>query len=210
MRVSTLSYGFACLFLISLLGHQAQGQSAAAIFGKVTDKDNNEGLPGATIRVVGSTIGTITDAYGEYFLAIKREGQVEIEISFLGFERQTFAVELFLGTITEVNANLESSSLQMEEIVVTGQALGQMAAINQQIQAKSIVNIVSKDKIESLPDQNAAESVGRLPGISIQREGGEGQKVVVRGLSPRFNAITINGERIPSSSAVDRSFDLST
>ncbi|UCE07075.1 MAG: TonB-dependent receptor, partial [bacterium] len=60
-----------------------------------------------------------------------------------------------------------------------------------------------------LPDQNAAESVGRLPGISIQRDAGEGQKVIVRGLSPRFNSITVNGERIPSTDPENRSIDLS-
>ncbi len=203
-----LSYIF--LAVLVLIADNAMGQSAAAIFGTVTDGETGEPLPGATIRVPGTSQGAISDAYGEFYFTISREGKVDIEVSFLGFEKQTIAVELSLGSLEEVNAALTSNSLQMAEVVITGQALGQMAAINQQIQAKSIVNIVSKDKIESLPDQNAAESVGRLPGISIQREGGEGQKVVVRGLSPRFNAITINGERIPSSSAVDRSFDLST
>ncbi len=60
-----------------------------------------------------------------------------------------------------------------------------------------------------MPDQNAAESIARLPGISIQRDAGEGQKVVVRGLSPKFNSITLNGVRIPSTDAADRSVDLS-
>ncbi|MEZ4852184.1 MAG: TonB-dependent receptor [Bacteroidia bacterium] len=91
----------------------------------------------------------------------------------------------------------------------SAQVEGQQAAINQQINSNTIVNVVSKDKIQSLPDQNAAETVGRLPGISVQRDAGEGTKIVVRGLSPRFNSITVNGERIPSTDPEDRSVDLS-
>ena len=48
-----------------------------------------------------------------------------------------------------------------------------------------------------LPDANAAESVARLPGVSIIREGGEGAKVVVRGLSPQYNQIAIDGVQLP-------------
>ena len=74
-------------------------------------------------------------------------------------------------------------------VVVSAQREGQMAAINQQINSISIKNIVSADKIEELPESNAAEAVGRLPGVSLQREGGEGNKVVIRGLAPKYNKV---------------------
>ncbi|MEM7108737.1 MAG: TonB-dependent receptor [Bacteroidota bacterium] len=202
-----------CCFLLLCFSFwiavESDAQSSGAITGKITDSQTGEELPGTTVRIKGTSTGTVSDIYGEYLLTLPA-GEKVLTYSFLGYAEQEITVNVIAGTFTELNIQMQPDVLQMEEIVVTGQALGQMAAINQQINAKSIVNVVSKDKIESLPDQNAAESVGRLPGISIQREGGEGQKVVVRGLSPRFNAITINGERIPSSSAVDRSFDLST
>ena len=66
-----------------------------------------------------------------------------------------------------------------------------MDAINKQLKAKSIKNIVSSDRIQELPDANAAETVARIPGVSIRREGGEGNKVVIRGLSPKYNKITV-------------------
>ncbi len=100
--------------------------------------------------------------------------------------------------------------MQSKEVVITAQLQGQQSAINQQINSNSIVNIVSKDKIQELPDQNAAETLARLPGISLERSGGEGQKVVIRGLAPKYSNITINGEKIPSTDAVDRSVDLSS
>ena len=84
-----------------------------------------------------------------------------------------------------------------------------MDAINKQLAAKSLVNVVSSDRIQELPDANAAESVARVPGVTIKREGGEGNKVVIRGLSPKYNSITVDGTRLASTDADDRSTDLS-
>ena len=49
---------------------------------------------------------------------------------------------------------------------------------DKQLKAKSIKNIVSSDRIQELPESNAAEAVARIPGVSIRREGGEGNKVI--------------------------------
>lgn len=200
----------ACLItlLILLSALQTFAQGVGGVTGRITDANTGESLPGATIRLVGTSTGAVTDLYGDYLLSIPIGNQM-LEVSFLGYTVKQVEVDVQEGTLVELNVSLESDVLTMQEIVVSSQLIGQMAAINQQINSNTIVNVVSKDRIESLPDQNAAESVGRLPGVSIQRDGGEGQKVVVRGLSPRFNNITFNGERIPSTDAVDRSVDLS-
>ena len=101
------------------------------------------------------------------------------------------------------------NTIQGKAIEVTAQAKGQMDAINKQLKAKSIKNIVSSDKIQELPDANAAEAVSRVPGVSIKREGGEGNKVVIRGLSPKYNKITVNGANLASTSSSNRSTDIS-
>ncbi len=59
-------------------------------------------------------------------------------------------------------------------------------------------NVVSLARIRELPDANAAESVTRLPGVSLIRTGGEGSKVVIRGLSPQYNRVTIDGVELPA------------
>ena len=92
---------------------------------------------------------------------------------------------------------------------MTAQATGQKSAINQQLSSKSIVNVVSSAQIQELPDVNAAESLRRLPGVSITREGGEGNQVIIRGLSPKYNIIKVDGVRMSSSNRDDRGADLS-
>jgi TonB-dependent receptor len=96
-----------------------------------------------------------------------------------------------------------------DEVVVTGQAEAQMAAINQQLSARSIKNVVSAKRIQEIPDANAAEAVGRLPGVSLVRSGGEGSKVVIRGLSPKYNKIQVEGVKMAATGSDDRSSDLS-
>ena len=104
---------------------------------------------------------------------------------------------------------LNYKTIEGKTIEDTTQARGQMDAINKQLKAKSIKNIISSDRIQELPDANAAEAVARVPGVSIRREGGEGNKVVIRGLSPKYNKITVNGTNLASTDPDDRSTDLS-
>ena len=74
-------------------------------------------------------------------------------------------------------------------------------ALNQQKTAPNITNVVSADQIGAFPDPNAAEALQRIPGISIQRDQGEGRYVIIRGTEPRLNATLIDGERIPAPEA---------
>ena len=65
-----------------------------------------------------------------------------------------------------------------ESVMITAQRQGQVEAINQQLTANTIMNVVSSDRIKELPDANAAESIGRVSGVSIRRNAGEGQQVI--------------------------------
>jgi outer membrane receptor for ferrienterochelin and colicin len=75
---------------------------------------------------------------------------------------------------------------------------GQAKALTRQKNSDNIENVVSEDLIESFPDPNVTEAVQRLPGITIQRDQGEGRYIQVRGLAPRLNTVAVNGVKIPS------------
>jgi len=62
--------------------------------------------------------------------------------------------------------------------------------------------------MQELPDANAAETLGRLPGVSVLRSGGEGSKVVIRGLSPKYNKVMIEGVTLAAGDG-DRSTNIS-
>ena len=179
------------------------------IQGIITDSESGTTLPGANVFLEGTTKGTITDVDGFFILNGVPVGEHKVVISFLGFESKIIDVNVLKGETVEINESLGSAPILGVEVTVTGQLLGQAKAINQQLNSESIANIVSADKIQELPDVNAAEAIARLPGVAINRNGGEGQKVVIRGMEPKFAAITVNGVRLPSNSGTDRSVDLS-
>ncbi|MFV1883240.1 MAG: TonB-dependent receptor [Balneola sp.] len=179
-----------------------------SVEGRVVEAGTDEPLIGASVYIKGTTKGTATDIDGEFKINNVAEGEYIIVISYLGYNTLEVPVVLGLNEDFKLNVELEWQGVTGEEVTITAQARGQVAAINEQIKSNNIVNIVSKDRIEDVPDVNAAESIGRLPGVSIQRSNGEANKVVIRGLSPKFNAVSINGVRIPSTGN-DRSASLS-
>ncbi|MDJ0657110.1 MAG: TonB-dependent receptor [Xanthomonadales bacterium] len=102
----------------------------------------------------------------------------------------------------------QESEVTVEEIVVVGQKASQAASIDLERDSDSLKSIVASDQIGNFPDQNVAESLQRLPGLSVTRDQGEGRFPVVRGADPNFNAVTINGARVPSPVGTERSVPL--
>ncbi len=179
------------------------------IEGYVKDAVTGEALPSAIVFIVGTSFGSSADMNGKFVIRNVPPGSYTIRSSYIGYETADTTVEVQENATVTKDFRLLPVALQTQEYVVTAQARGQHQAINDQLAAAQIVNVVSSARIQELPDANAAESVGRLPGISILRSGGEGAQVVVRGLQPKYNAITVNGVRMASSNPGDRSVDLS-
>lgn len=86
-------------------------------------------------------------------------------------------------------------------VVARGQAAATDRALDDQEAADDIRSVVRNDGIGRLPDKNAAESLARLAGVSVERDQGEGRYVRIRGLGPDLNAVTINGSLVPSPEA---------
>ena len=182
---------------------------AGTVTGTVTDAATGETLIGAAVRVEGTSLGAATNIDGVYRLSSVPSGPQVLLVSYIGYREQRIEVAVPEGGTVEVNVVLELAVVEGEEVVVTGQAAGQRAAINQQLSSDTIVNVVSEEKIQELPDANAAESVGRLPGVSVQRSGGEAGRLTLRGLSGAFTNITVDGIAVAPSGAESRSVDLS-
>ena len=177
--------------------------------GFVKDASSGDPLVGANVYIVGTSLGTASNEKGFYKLPNISEGIYIVRAEYIGYMMMEDSVEIIGGSDVALDFNLKYTTIEGEEVTVTAQAKGQMDAINKQLNSSSIVNIVSADRIQELPDANAAESVARVPGVSIKREGGEGNKVVIRGLSPKYNSITVDGTRLASTDPDDRSTDLS-
>lgn len=96
----------------------------------------------------------------------------------------------------------------LEEIVVTGIRGSLQRSLDVKRTAVGVVDAISAEDIGKMPDTNLAESLQRIPGVSIDRVNGEGSKVTVRGLDGGYNLVTLNSRQMPASSfGTSRSFD---
>jgi TonB-dependent receptor len=107
----------------------------------------------------------------------------------------------------------------LEEIVVTGFRQSLSVALDEKRAATGSIDAIVAEDIADFPDLNIAESIQRVPGVSIARDGGEGRQVSVRGLGPQFTRVRINGMEAMSANGGtdaaggtnrDRSFDFNT
>src|SRR6056297_924405 len=196
----------AILFLVILIF--PLGVFASSIKGKITDKTTGEKLAGANIIIEGSSLGSATDVDGNYQIVNVPEGTHNLVVTYIGYERRVVEIQVGYDEMVNRNVELISKAIAFGNVTVTAQAKGQMSAINQQVSSRTIKNIVSSDKIEELPDANAAESIGRLPGVALKRSGGEGNFVIVRGLDARYTDIKVNGVKM-SGSGSNRAVGLS-
>lgn len=84
----------------------------------------------------------------------------------------------------------------VEEVVVTGIRNSLRQALDVKRNSIAVVDAITAEDIGKFPDQNVAESLQRITGVSIDRDGGEGRFVTVRGLGPQFNNTLLNGRTI--------------
>ncbi len=200
-------FSVAVLLDFALLSSLFSQTGTGNISGHISD-ENGQPQIGATIYIEELSIGTIADANGNYELLGVPSGKQKVQFSFVGYQVEEREIEIGRGEVYRLDIKMVPSSAEILEVTAYGQARGQMAAINQQLNAKGISNVVSGEKLQELPDVNVAEAIGRLPGMMVQRDRGEGQKIIIRGLSPKYNTIAIGGHLIPSTSTDDRSTDL--
>ncbi len=190
-----------CLvFLPFDLKAQVQGQ----ITGKVVEAETNSALPGANIIVEGTKRGAATDANGNFTIHKIPPGSYTLKASFLGYQDAAKEIQVVAGEKAVANFLLKETILSGEQVIVYGDLTrGQAKALQKQKTSANIVQIVSEEFFGRFPDRNAAETVRRLPAISISRDQGEGEMVMIRGMNQEYNALTLNGIRIPAPDADD-------
>jgi TonB-dependent receptor len=184
----------------ALIGFSQSAAESALLKGSISDAANRSKLAGASVRISGTTNGTVADLNGQFTLYCP-PGNASVVISFLGYRDTTLQVTLQQNQVTTLTVSLSSGVAQLGNVLITGFLQGQAKALTQQKNADNIRNIISSDQIGRFPDPNAAEALQRVPGVNIERDQGEGRYVLIRGLAPQFTNININGEQIPSPEA---------
>lgn len=146
------------------------------ITGTVTSKEDGQPLPGASVLVKGTTVGTTTDFNGKYSLSIPSDAQTLV-ISFVGMKQ----IEVAVAGQTVIDAVLESETVGLEEVVVTALGLKR----DQKALGYSATTVTSDDINAAKSASLVSGLQGKVAGLSISSAGGTGtsQKVYIRGVS---------------------------
>lgn len=149
------------------------------VSGKVTD-ENGEGLPGASVIIKGTTLGTVTDVTGSYSLEVPNENSILI-FNYLGYEQQ----EVIVGTRTIIDVSLALDVTSLEEIVIVGYGTQEKKTVT------GAVSTVDNEQIVTSAQPTISGALaGKVPGISTRQAGGrpgEGANLQIRNLgAPLF------------------------
>jgi len=191
--------------LILLFSLSVYAQSGK-VTGRVVDQSNNAVI-GASIKVTGTAIGTVTDVNGRFTLNLSTKDSVTVEVSAVGFTAKSISGVL-PGAAEDVSVNLTASSNDLNAVTVKTSVRKEStnALIQFQKNTNAVAQVISAEAIRRSPDRNTGEVLKRVTGLSMQ----EGRYIVVRGLSDRYNQAMLNGVLL-SSTEPDRktfSFDI--
>ncbi|HEY0609135.1 MAG TPA: carboxypeptidase-like regulatory domain-containing protein, partial [Chitinophaga sp.] len=140
------------------------------LHGKVTDK-NSAPLPGVTIKVKGTSNGTLTNAEGHYTLGISGNGSEILQASYVGYETQ----ELPAGTNDELNITLRENTSSLNEVVVTGYTSQRKKDLTG---AVTVVKVADMNKQPTAQIENQLQ--GQASGVTVIGSGQPGQAPMVR------------------------------
>jgi len=164
------------------------------IRGKVVDRETKEPLPGVNVVLVGTAFGAATDLKGEYVIVNVPVGTYDVKASFVGYRSVTIrGVRVLPDFTTEVNFELPSEAIQLEEVVVTAE--------RRLIQkdATSTVTAVTAQEIQSIPVNSYQEVMTLAPGVVTANNGGLGggdNGIHVRGGRTTEVSYVVDGIRV--------------
>ncbi len=191
----------ALLLPASLAAQPATG----AVEGRVFNSATGAALGRAQIAVEGGTRETSTDSDGLFRLAGVPAGAVRLNVSYVGFARQSIAVtvppggtvqrdvELNLAGARPASATEAVVKLQAFNVVADREMSAQAISMNEQRYSPNIKNVVAIDEYGDRGDENIGEFLRFLPGVSLNDSGLVPNEVTLRGFPASTSGVTIDG-----------------
>jgi TonB-linked SusC/RagA family outer membrane protein len=149
------------VFLMIAMVTIGHGQTRT-VQGTLTDSNGEEPLIGATVSVLGTTIGTITDVDGNYTLEVPDDNST-LQISYVGYATQ----EVLVGNQSRINIILLPDSKTLDEIVVVGYGTQRKRDVT------AAISTISAENISAIPVASSVDAIkGQVAGVDIQASGG--------------------------------------
>lgn len=152
-----------CALLPASLFAEELKKSDANIVGHVLEKHSQEHLSYMTVSLKGTTIGTLTDATGHYFLKNLPEGRFTLQVSAVGYKTVTREVVLKKGVTLEENFELEEDLVALDGVVVTANRSETTRRM-----APTLVNVMDFKLFEQTNSTTLAQGLNFQPGVRVE------------------------------------------
>ena len=185
-----------CALLPALAEHPEYPElrkSDANIIGHILDKKTNEHLPYITVALKGTTIGTVTDATGHYFLKNLPEGNFVLEISSVGYKTISRNVTLKKGKTLEENFEIEEDAIALDGVVVSANRSETTRRL-----APTLVNVVDLKLFETTNSSTLSQGLNFQPGVRVETncQNCGFQQVRINGLDGPYTQILIDSRPV--------------
>lgn len=184
-------YFLGTLFALLVISANAQTGSLA---GQITDAKTSELLIGATVRIEGTELGSVTDINGNYVINNIPTKSYNLKASYIGYTDQTkYNVVIRSEGNYDINFELDESVSELTEVVVTANPFEKLEETPLSIQK------LSQEEVASYPGGNndIAKVIQSLPGVSGSVAGFRND-VIIRGGAPNENVYYLDGVEIPN------------
>ncbi len=185
-----------------------EAQGTGSVSGIVTDAGTGEPMPGSTVMIAGTRLGDVADSNGRFLIRNVPIGTHQLLISFMGYATEELEIVVEADERLRLEVSLEDEFVVGEDIVVTAVQRGQSRAFTQMREADNVQNVLSSEQMERFPDPTIAGALQRIPGIATVHDRGEAGEVMIRGLRADMGNVTVDGQRMPSTSTTGRSTDV--
>jgi iron complex outermembrane receptor protein len=176
----------------------------ATLQGRVFNQATGAALEGATVQIVGTERSVFTERDGSFTLPRLAAGSAVLRVTYPGLDAATKSIELTPGANTLPDLKLTSDIYAMEAFAVTAVREGNAAAIARQENALTITNSVSTDAYGNVAKGDMGSFLQRLPGVVGEYGGAAVDAISVRGLSPEFTSVTMDGARLAAANPDSR------
>jgi len=186
------------VLLIGVMTSWAQEEYDAHLVGHVLDEKTGEHLPYVSVQLKGTSIGTVTDESGHYFLKNLPIGKQTIIFSFVGYETIELPVVIKERTTTELKTTIREVSQMLNSVVVTSNRYA-----TKQQEAATIVNVLSPKLFETTAVTCAADALDFQPGLRVDNTCSNCGKTELRinGLQGQYTQILMDSRPVFSSMA---------
>lgn len=193
---SARAFRLAALAGGSLLSLAAGAANAGDLRGAVVDANTGQRLAGASVRLSENGRVGASDSGGAFSFQNVPAGDYTLIVDFVGYRPVRQAVTIAETGAVELSITIGAEA-EVEGLVVTATRAAQAEALQVKRSATVIVDALSADDVGKLPDNNVADAVQRLPGVSVTIDQGEGRYVIVRGMDSNLINVTVNGQIFP-------------